>query len=520
MTPTNGALPLRLVLTVVSLPLLLLLLLLPSEAAAAASSSTSYPPATAAAFAFRSGDGTATTRRQGASGPPTVQQRWRPHSNDAERRPNGLLSTTSSSTSSSSSSPPSTLTAAELVSSSTGGRGSVTGSGPLSWNSLRGQADRSFRLGIQLERNGQFRKASSVLHEAATLYQCYLDSESEFAHVTALASRDDCEAILAYASIRLGFLNHDALGDSRAAVRLYKEASRIDPTPSAVSHDGMGESLEAAYGGEQLYEAVESYRNALKLSPNNKKVMFHLAVALERLGGEDDGNLHEANEIFEKLRRDEACWACLVDSWGYVRWHTRKAPKYELNLYGGTRDMLQLALKAAMPLIEEGGLVCEFGVGGGRSMRMTQEILPLDVSIHGFDTFTGLPQAWGTEPAGAYSTGGVVPNIDGKVFFHKGLFGDTIRPFLEEAGDGAYLAYANIDCDLYSSTLDILESLVERRAVVAGTILVFDEYIGHPTWRQDEFRAWRECCKRFGWKYEYLAFSLGTKQAVVRVIDA
>jgi hypothetical protein len=40
-----------------------------------------------------------------------------------------------------------------------------------------------------------------------------------------------------------------------------------------------------------------------------------------------------------------------------------------------------------MPLIEEGGLVCEFGVGGGRS-RMIQEV-PLSVSVHGFDTFTG-----------------------------------------------------------------------------------------------------------------------------------
>ena len=170
---------------------------------------------------------------------------------------------------------------------------------------------------------------------------------------------------------------------------------------------------------------------------------------------------------------------------------------------------------------------------------MTQEILPLDVAIHGFDTFTGLPQAWGNEPAGSYSTGGIVPNLEGEVYFYKGLFRDTIRPFLaqadqmmavaaaaegagreeeggSEAGAGsAFLAYATIDCDLYSSTLDILESMHGR--VIPGTILVFDEYICHPTWRQDEFRAWRECCKRFGWKYEYLAFSLITKQVVVRV---
>jgi hypothetical protein len=106
--------------------------------------------------------------------------------------------------------------------------------------------------------------------------------------------------------------------------------------------------------------------------------------------------------------------------------------------------------------------------------------------------------------------------VDGNVCFHKGLFRDTVPQFLEKAGTDAFLAFANIDCDLYSSTLDILEALEGR--VVPGTVLVFDEYICHATWRQDEFRAWRECCKRFGWKYEYLGFSFSTKQAVVRVI--
>lgn len=54
--------------------------------------------------------------------------------------------------------------------------------------------------------------------------------------------------------------------------------------------------------------------------------------------------------------------------------------------------MLELALDAAMPLIENQkenraqGLICEFGVGSGKSMRMTQEILPLDIEMHGFDT--------------------------------------------------------------------------------------------------------------------------------------
>ena len=245
----------------------------------------------------------------------------------------------------------------------------------------------------------------------------------------------------------------------------------------------------------------------------------------------DDNNMKEETNLYS--------YSYLVDSWGYVRWHTRRTPSHLLNLHRGTRAMLQIALNAAIPLLQQqeqqnNGLVCEFGVASGRSIRMTKELLLPglgdNIQIHGFDTFTGLPSAWGNEPAGSYSTGGAIPKIidettttevgssadsSSNVIFHQGLFRDTIPTFLSTIDKGRPLAYANIDCDLYSSTRDVLEAFHGR--IVPGTVLVFDEYLCHPSWRQDEFRAWRECCKRFGWQYEYLAFSLSTKQAVVRV---
>lgn len=388
---------------------------------------------------------------------------------------------------------------------------------PLS--SIRGEADRAFRTGMVLEKSGQARAASAAFHEAATLFQCYLDCGQEFQHVSSL-SREEIPAMLAYTSVRLAHLSHDALGDAKAAYRLYREACKIDPMPSAVCFDGMGTSLEAS--GGNLEKAVANYRKAHAMRSDNKIILFHLAVALERLG-----EMEESEVLMNQLRRCELVHSCLVDSWGYVRWHTRKEGT-AANLHRGTRDMLQIALDAAQPLLTSSGgdsenrvnnMVCEFGVASGRSLRMTQELLPMEgVTIHGFDTFTGLPEAWGNEPAGSYSTGGVVPDMDeqpGNVFFHKGLFGDTLPRFLESQHPDAVLAYANIDCDLYTSTLDILESMYDR--IVPGTVLIFDEYLCHSTWRHDEFRAWRECCKRFGWHYEYLAFSLSTKQAVVRI---
>ena len=324
---------------------------------------------------------------------------------------------------------------------------------------------------------------------------------------------------------------------------------------------------------KQMKHAIESYRKANEIlisnSNNNDEVVrFHLAVALERIG-----EVEESTQIMDYLRRDNrvvdddddnnnnneennnlVSYSYLVNSWGYVRWHTRRIPTHLLNLHRGTRAMLQIALHAALPLLLPlkdnnnnggggggGGLVCEFGVASGRSIRMIKELLLMeeeeDIQIHGFDTFTGLPSAWGDEPAGSYSTGGAIPNMmeettttegssgsdertsegssSSNVIFHQGLFRDTIPTFLSTIDKGRPLAYANIDCDLYSSTRDVLEAFHGR--IVPGTVLVFDEYLCHPSWRQDEFRAWRECCKRFGWQYEYLAFSLSTKQVVVRV---
>mmetsp|Transcript_13741 Transcript_13741/g.20250 ORF Transcript_13741/g.20250 Transcript_13741/m.20250 type:complete len:439 (+) Transcript_13741:103-1419(+) len=375
---------------------------------------------------------------------------------------------------------------------------------PLS--SIRGEADRAFRSGMVLEKNGQARAASASFHEAATLFQCYLDCDNEFQHVS-MIDRDEIPTMLAYTCVRLAHLSHDALGDAKAAFRLYRDATRIDPKPSAVSYDGMGTAIEAS--GGPLEDAIEAYREALKLTPENHQVVFHLGVALERVGEEE-----ESEKWMDLLRRSELEHSCLVDSWGYVRWHTRKAPNS--NLYRGTRCMLQIAMDAAAPLLQNGdSFVCEFGVASGRSLRMTQELLPLSAEIHGFDTFTGLPQQWGNEPAGTYSTGGNVPIMEGRVNFHTGLFRDTIPKFLETQREDAILAYANIDCELYTSTLDILETMFDR--IVPGTVLVFDEYLCHSTWRHDEFRAFRECCKRFGWHYEYLAFSLATKQVVIRI---
>jgi tetratricopeptide (TPR) repeat protein len=470
-------------------------------------------------------------------------------------------------------------------------------------------ADQSFRRGIVYEQQGQARKAAYAFHEATIYYQCLFDysitaaaaivlenststqpsssSSSQqqwysnpFAHVTCLHRIEDIASILVYSCLSLGYLYFDAMDDPTAAIRIYKQVNLIDPShrfylSTSVSWDGVGVAMEAAAAATMtatthhtkfyLMDAIQAYREALVRQPDNSRVQFHLAVALDRCAEEGPSSTaidattqlspkDEASDIFEQLRRSaDAMQACLVDTWGYVRWHMRKqlqSTTQIVNLYRGTRAMLQFAVAATIPLLLErkqqfssndkdyleNALFCEFGVGSGRTLRLTRDVLPILRTVgtaetsaatevwdppilYGFDTFTGLPQAWGDRPVGSYSTDGAIPvEIGERVQFHTGLFRDTITPFLDEVDPDSYLAYVHIDCRLYSSTVDILESM--RSKIVPGTILLFSEYIGHPTWRNDEFRALRECCKRFGWKYEYLSFSLSTKQAVVRITDS
>ena len=57
---------------------------------------------------------------------------------------------------------------------------------------------------------------------------------------------------------------------------------------------------------------------------------------------------------------------------------------------------------------------------------------------------------------------------------HKGLFAETLPPFLDERP--GKLAWVNIDCDLYQGTVDVLRLLAPRFR--RGSLLHFHELVG------------------------------------------
>ena len=147
----------------------------------------------------------------------------------------------------------------------------------------------------------------------------------------------------------------------------------------------------------------------------------------------------------------------------------------------------------------------------GNSIRQIAALV--EQEVHGFDSFQGLPEAWHHLPKGSYSTKGIIPSVQPNVILHKGWFKDTLPGFIEKYQ--APVRFMNIDCDIYSSTKTVLDLLANQ--IIPGTVIVFDEYIGNENWREDEFKAFQEAVLKYGWNYEYLCFSIVTKQVVVRL---
>ncbi len=146
----------------------------------------------------------------------------------------------------------------------------------------------------------------------------------------------------------------------------------------------------------------------------------------------------------------------------------------------------------------------EFGVYKGASMRYWSKLNTNSSSqLHGFDTFSGLPESWdnftGGLEKGFFDTKGQTPNVDDdRITFHKGLFQDTFPPFLEQFKTDSTVII-NIDADLYSSTLFVLT--MAHGILKPGSILIFDEFSS----MLHEFRAFEDYVKAYNVKFEVLA---------------
>jgi len=151
------------------------------------------------------------------------------------------------------------------------------------------------------------------------------------------------------------------------------------------------------------------------------------------------------------------------------------------------------------------GLILEFGVFRGRSINYLAKIFKKE-QLFGFDSFEGLAEDWAGSslPKGAFDVKGALPDVPSNVSLIKGWFDQTLPGFLEDHS-GEIIKYCHLDCDTYESAHYVLSSLVDR--FQTGTVIVFDEYIGYPNWREGEYKAWQSICSEHKISYEYIGFS-------------
>ena len=161
------------------------------------------------------------------------------------------------------------------------------------------------------------------------------------------------------------------------------------------------------------------------------------------------------------------------------------------------------------------GTVLEFGVATGRTLNQFAHWLP-NKPVHGFDGFEGLPEDWTSRMRKGFFARSNLPRVRKNCQLWVGWFDQTLPGFKEKVQLTRPIALLHVDCDLYSSTVTVLNKLKDN--IVPGTVIVFDEYINYPGWQLDEFRAWQEHCKMYGVNYEYIGRVSRHQKVAVRVL--
>jgi len=223
-----------------------------------------------------------------------------------------------------------------------------------------------------------------------------------------------------------------------------------------------------------------------------KYSLYKLVMPLFQLF--DTGHMHPLRAV--QLR-------ALNRSVDYLEAHMQKAIGLD-----NQKELLEYTLDQ----VEVEGYYLEFGVfTGGTMRRMARR--KRQAEFHGFDSFEGLPEAWSgfTLGKGAFSLGGKLPMVPRNVQLHKGWFNQSLPKWLEE--HPGKVAFIHVDCDLYSSTVDIFENLAKR--LHTGTVVLFDEYFNYAHWEHHVFKAWKEFVAKHNVSYEYLGYA--RQQVAVKI---
>jgi predicted O-methyltransferase YrrM len=143
------------------------------------------------------------------------------------------------------------------------------------------------------------------------------------------------------------------------------------------------------------------------------------------------------------------------------------------------------------------GLILEFGVWTGISTNFIAKKIAPKV-VHAFDSFEGLSESWNNLPKGYFKENVENLKFEPNVHLVIGWYNDTVQKFSIQNKQPA--SFINIDCDLYSSTKEVLYGL--NINIMPGTIIYFDEFYDN-----GEYKAFKEWIEDTNRKYRAIAYN-------------
>jgi len=196
------------------------------------------------------------------------------------------------------------------------------------------------------------------------------------------------------------------------------------------------------------------------------------------------------------------------DSARYMIKHMRAVPNFDTDY-----DLHDWVVGEVDLDLMHRGLVLEFGVATGRTLNHFARLLP-GKTVYGFDGFQGLPEDWTSRMRRGFFARDSLPAVRSNCRLVVGWFDQTLPKWIKS--NHQPVALLHVDCDLYSSTVTILNNL--KHQIVSGTVIVFDEYINYPGWQLDEFKAWQEFVGKNDIRYEYIGRVSRHQKVAVRVL--
>lgn len=196
---------------------------------------------------------------------------------------------------------------------------------------------------------------------------------------------------------------------------------------------------------------------------------------------------------------------------------TEKLPK---TVYSPIQDFWKKIIEQNKNFLQNKSLL-EFGVYKGTSLSNFSSIydsLNLKKLFYGFDSFKGLPEEkidlnnpyyWHEGAFAEYGLENLIRNNLPFVNLKVGWFEDTLNDETLNEIKNNEVGFIHIDCDIYTSTIQILEWLIKNNLLVSGTIIMYDDWGGHLDKHVGEYecgqgKAHKEICKKYNLNFNFI----------------